>query len=88
MLGQRAFVSIAASNRFEPNFQSSEYKAAAKEIFHRRMQYDPNKSIQETRQSQANANQQALRGSRNTDHVADGGGPSQAKAAVHDLLLN
>ena len=88
MLGQRAFVSIAASNRFEPNFQSSEYKAAAKEIFHRRMQYDPNKSIQETRQSQANANSQAPRGSRNTDHAADAGGASQAKAAVHDLLLN
>lgn len=77
--GQRAFISISASNRFEPNFQSSEYKAAAKQIFNRRMQYDPSKSIQENRA-------QLQRSGRAGDHATSEADP--AKTAVHDLLLS
>mmetsp|Transcript_11742 Transcript_11742/g.17988 ORF Transcript_11742/g.17988 Transcript_11742/m.17988 type:complete len:125 (+) Transcript_11742:2488-2862(+) len=39
--GERRYVNIYASNRFEPNIHDDMYRQAAKEGFERRMNYNP-----------------------------------------------
>jgi hypothetical protein len=44
-LNQSSTISITGNNKFAPNFNTIEYKQAAKEAFNRRMTYDPKKSV-------------------------------------------
>lgn len=50
MAASRSSYTLQKNNRLEPNFSSIEYKKQAKEIFKRRMQYDPRASASKSRE--------------------------------------